>query len=534
MNGHPIFHRGKSTSHRQRPPRPAATRATRALVVAAMVIALGVVLGNSAGAVLPGSTFEGDDGNFVVNTAGNTDWANAPNRHVGQDAINSQQDNSFGQGTSENDVNVTVIAGSIPNSKADLAQFLEANEQVAGGDIFLYLGWTRANQSGTTNFDFEINQADQPDLTTPGPKTLARTAGDLLINYLFQGQGTPVINLRTWTGTEWSAATPLATPIAEAAINTASVPNPFGSPTPLPAGQFGELAVNLTDAGVFPPGVCKAFGSAYVKSRASTSFQSEVKDFVAPVDINISNCSRIIVVKQTVPSPDPSNTSFPFVASYDADGFSLTNGQSNDSGEINPGTYSVAETPVPANWDLTSATCDDGSDPAAIDLGPAETVTCTFVNTLQTGAILIHKDRKHAADGSGNHPHAGVAFAINGTAAGTTDASGNICVDGLTFGTYTVNETVPTGYVSDDASKDVVVDNSATCEQDPYVGETVNFVNTPLTDITVSVNSQVDGGTASTIDCVVANASTGPTGDGSLAVSDLPPGTYTCTIVVDP
>ena len=49
-----------------------------------------------AQANLPGSGFEGNDGNFVVNTAGNTDWVNAPNRVIGTDLINSQQDNSFG------------------------------------------------------------------------------------------------------------------------------------------------------------------------------------------------------------------------------------------------------------------------------------------------------------------------------------------------------------------------------------------------------------------------------------------------------
>ena len=48
--------------------------------------------------------------------------------------------------------------------------------------------------------------------------------------------------------------------------------------------------------------------------------------------------------------------------------------------ELVPGTYDVAET-VPAGWDLTSATCSDGSDPDAIGLDRGETVTCTFVNT---------------------------------------------------------------------------------------------------------------------------------------------------------
>ncbi len=48
------------------------------------------------------------------------------------------------------------------------------------------------------------------------------------------------------------------------------------------------------------------------------------------------------------------------------------------------------------------------------------------------------------------------------------------------------------------------------------------------------MNSQIDGGTASTIDCGVASGSTGANGDGSVTASDLEPGIYTCTINVDP
>ena len=33
------------------------------------------------------------------------------------------------------------------------------------------------------------------------------------------------------------------------------------------------------------------------------------------------------------------------------------------------------------DWDPFLATCDDGSDPASIDLAPGEDVTCTFENT---------------------------------------------------------------------------------------------------------------------------------------------------------
>jgi hypothetical protein len=503
---------------------------------AAMLVALAAtvvfVVGSSAN--LAGSTFEGNDGNLVVDTTGNTDWVNAPNREIGTDLPTGTTDNSFGQGAKEDLINTTVVSGSIPNNKADLAQFYVGSEQQAAG-IFLYLGWTRANTGGTTNFDFEINQAAQPLLTTPGPKVLNRTVGDLLINYLFQGQGTPQIAIRTWNGSAWSAPVD-ASSFSEAAINsTGPVANPLPGAlqNPTPTNQFGEAAINLTAGGFFPPGVCRAFGSAYVKTRSSTAFNSEIKDFIAPVHISVANCATIVVEKVTVPSPDPTNTSFSFTSDYNGN-FSLKNGESNTKTDLNPGTYSVGET-VPANWELTSATCDDGSDPSAIDLGNAETVTCTFTNTLQLGAIKVSKTAKHAAAEGGSIPQEGVSFTVNGVTQ-QTDANGETCFDGLQQGSYDVVETVPAGYHSDDAdaTKTVVVDNAASCSDDPYGGESVSFTNIPLTDITINVHSQVDGGTASTIDCDGETGSTDEHGDGSVARVDLEPGEYHCTVVVDP
>ena len=57
--------------------------------------------------------------------------------------------------------------------------------------------------------------------------------------------------------------------------------------------------------------------------------------------------------------------------------------------ELIPGTYDVAET-VPAGWDLESAICDDGSDPASIGLEPGEDVTCTFTN-VRRATIIVDK-----------------------------------------------------------------------------------------------------------------------------------------------
>ena len=226
-------------------------------ILAASAMATLFVVGASAN--LAGSNFEGSDGNLVVDTAGDHDWVNAPNLSVGKDLASGTGDNSFGQGAKEDDVNTTVVAGSIPNSKADLARFAVAGETI-GTDSYLYLAWSRENQSGTVNFDFEINAASQPDLTTPGAKVLNRTAGDLLINYAFAGgSNTPTLTLRKWAGSSWGAPSLISSSCSEGATNAQTVSENLGGNTAVnrPAQQFGEAAINLTCAGVIPAGSCE-------------------------------------------------------------------------------------------------------------------------------------------------------------------------------------------------------------------------------------------------------------------------------------
>ena len=288
--------------------------------------------------------------------------------------------------------------------------------------------------------------------------------------------------------------------------------------------------------------------SARRTSRAGRvdSFTSALKDFIAPLALNFDICGDIVILKTDDATPgSPLNGAefdlltdnapiggSPGVEDIVIDSCTTVAGTCGFV-DVNQGEYWINETVAPAGHDLPVPTFQH------VTVVATETVTVTFVDPRQRGAILLTKTRKHAAEGPGPHPHAGVAFTIAGTPV-VTDANGQACVDGLLFGAYDVVETtVPAGYVADGlTTKSVTVDNSATCAGVPYAGETVSFGNTPLTNVTVSVDSQIDGGTASIINCGSGDVATGPNGDGSTTVLNLTPTaptvTLTCTITVDP
>jgi len=151
---------------------------------------------------------------------------------------------------------------------------------------------------------------------------------------------------------------------------------------------------------------------------------------------------EIVVVKQT--DPDGSAESFDFTTNYGSP-FSLVDDGFSLSGPLLPtsenGTYSVSET-VPFGWELTSATCDDGSPVSAIDLGPGETVTCTFNNTLLLGSITVVKivqggpDEEFCFDTEGDgFPEGDDFFCIE-----TSGGSGEFFQDDLFPGAYGVSE----------------------------------------------------------------------------------------------
>jgi Prealbumin-like fold domain len=524
-------------------------------VAALTVIAfVAVVFVSASSANLTGSNFEGNDGNLVSN--GGKDWSGtganaAPNLSVGVDLPTGQNDNSFGNGTKEDDNTPTVGTGSIPNSKADLARFGVASETIAGHQ-YLYLAWSRENQSGTVNFDFEINQQAQPSLTTVGTKTLNRQTGDLLINYAFQGgSNTPTLTKYSWTGSSWSQpGVAISSACEEGATNSQTVVDNLGGNAPInrPAQQFGEAAIDLACANIIPANSCESFTSAYVKSRSSTAFTSEIKDFIAPVPISLHNCGKITIKKHTAPRGLNQSFSYTSTGGLSPASFSL-NDNGNSSGDstgntkvfdsVQPGIYTVTEGADPSGFAFDSVSCSGGSTSISnrtvtINMGAGDDVTCTYVNNQQLGAIKVSK-----ASTKGQ-ALAGATFSVAGQSV-QTGTDGTACVDHLAFGSYSVQETAaPAGYAIDDSSSHSVSVNANQDCSTATAPLALQFTDTPKTDITVEARSQVAGGTKSQISCV--NAAAADIGDSpsqniedaKVSASGVSPGTYTCTIVVDP
>ena len=282
------------------------------VLLALLVVGVGLFIGSGSVFALldPPADFEGDDGNFAVDTNGNNDWATfVATVAIGDETGAAKStDTSFKNGTKEDTIVPITGTGSIPPNKDDLQRFY-VQDAVVGGDTFLYLGWVRKDTPrGTANMDFELNQSDtlSANLVTP-----VRTAGDILIQYDWSSGGGIdefELFLAEWTTSgpcEAANAPPcwgvrstdlITAGKAEAGVHSGtSITDPIGSAffgTTVTIGDrsFGEAAINLTEAGVLD--ACTEFGRAYLKSRASDSFTASLKDFIAPEDISVGeSCS---------------------------------------------------------------------------------------------------------------------------------------------------------------------------------------------------------------------------------------------------
>jgi hypothetical protein len=220
------------------------------------------------------------------------------------------------------------------------------------------------------------------------------------------------------------------------------------------------------------------------QSLASCDNESPIGDIsVAPgetVTCTFLNTKRGAIIIKKITDPADAEQPFDFTltggtSQLDAN-FPLSGGDSREFRLVEPGDgYQSAET-VPAGWDQTSATCDDGSPVDDIDVQPSEIVTCTFVNT-QRGVINIDKVTSPAgAEQSFDFNLQGGPSELDQSFSlidGGSHESGYVKPgDG-----YAASETVPAGWDQTGASCD---DGSSVGDISVSPGEVVNctFTNT--------------------------------------------------------
>ena len=535
---------------------------------AVLLVVLGSALASHGSASLTGSNFEIDaNANLKVDDASpSMDWLNDAGTairggvDVQADTPSGKNDSAFGQGTAENQEPPTIKNGSIPPNKSDLTNFGIFNEKSSSGS-FLQLFWSRVQEpSGTTNMDFEFNKlycdvgTGDVDCSSNGV-TPDRSVGDLLIEYHLENGGvTATLSLREWTGSAWGSAEAL-TGKAIGSINSSAIAaGDSGGLGSLSPRTFGEASIDLSQ--VLSQDRCESFGSAYLKSRSSDSFSSEIKDFIAPKKVSVSNCGSVLVEKVEAGTTTPRLTGATFVVrpgSTDADG---TTAAETELTEVADGLYcaddllfgdvEVEETVAPPGYELPAdptqdfTVTDNGTCDGRVDDGDEPDLT--FEDPPSRGAIEITKTAKHKDTSGDTSPNLVAEFTITSDELAdpivvSTDADGKACVDNLAFGDYNVEETdVPAGYEAP-ADASVTVDNKAACSDTLFGGEQVTMENTPLTNLDITLASQVDGATETVITCKDADGNVVKTvtvSDGTLSIDDLEPQVLDCEINIDP
>ncbi|MEA2296706.1 MAG: serine-aspartate repeat-containing protein [Solirubrobacteraceae bacterium] len=249
----------------------------------------------------------------------------------------------------------------------------------------------------------------------------------------------------------------------------------------------------------------------------------------------------------------PNQGSFPFrlgVSTDTAPPVVFTSAGSSTSNYIairSDVTYKLKED-VPTNWAIdgtpscTGASGSNGSFSAdtisGIDASPDNSITCTYNDKQQTGAIEITKLRSGTTVAL-----QGAEFSIDGSGTYTTDATGKVCVGGLTLGNHTVTETkAPNGHTVDPTSpKTVNIAGAGTCSSgatgvtfnDPVVPGTVNVHKDKATggnlggaEFTLYRDNAPVGGTRGAEDTSTTLKCTTDNTTGDCSISLVPLGDY--------
>jgi uncharacterized surface anchored protein len=268
-----------------------------------------------------------------------------------------------------------------------------------------------------------------------------------------------------------------------------------------------------------------------------------LKDFIAPIPVNITNCGTVNIHKQDDAGTPLAGAVFTlFTDAAPVDG-APPHGSEDTATSLTcttgaNGNCSIADVPFGNYWavETTGVAGHDLAPDQSFSLTSSTangTISLTFVDPRQHGAILVTKTVKVPGT-TGTQPLAGVNFTVNNVTT-ATDAQGHACFSGLTLNQgYTVHETAPAGY-SGSADQTITPTAAGDCSANATKAA-ANFTDKPLTDLSITATAQVAGASLSKITCDNGAGNSGSTftDPATLSTTGLEPGTYTCTIVIDP
>jgi hypothetical protein len=268
----------------------------------------------------------------------------------------------------------------------------------------------------------------------------------------------------------------------------------------------------------------ECFNNVFVTSRASDGTTSDIKDFAG---LPLATCGAARIVKNTTGG----NGTFTFTVTGPGVPSGVTtvittSGNTGNAlvGDLIAGTYTVVET-LPAGW----VNSDSLTKTVAVTVGTTGTVT---FNNLQLGNLQIVKN---TTGGNGTF-----TFTTTGpstvpvqtvvTLGGPPGSGQTPLITGILPGTYTVTETLPDGW----ATNDVLTKTVSVGIGGPGV---VTFKNTAQGNLQIVKNTTGGNGTftftttgPSTVPVQTIVTLGGPPGSGTTPlITGILPGTYTVT-----
>ncbi|HEX2428704.1 MAG TPA: hypothetical protein VHI53_12290 [Gaiellaceae bacterium] len=374
-------------------------RRARAAVLVGVVAALvGVPLAASANPDVSGFELDGN-----AASSGAADWNALGSPLFSTGVITDgtgagEQGFTTGGSKDTNDVSQWKWTGGTVTPAKDDIQHAYAAVYAEQGNLILYFGQDRAlDKNGDANVGFWFLQ-NAVGLNGDGSFSGSHVDGDVLVQSEFTNGGDiSGVQIYKWQSGGLSLVSnqaectggKLGTADACAIVNKGTISTNWAGDITSP--YFFEGGLDLS--ALFPQSV-PCFSTFLTNTRTSQSESAQLKDFAMG---DIDTCGSIMVKKVTVPG---GGGPFSFTTmGTGLSGFDLTGGGEKLFDKLQPGNYSVTESPLPAAWALDGIACSasgagtSASTPpggtANITLGFLGNAVCTYTNKRQPQLTLV-------------------------------------------------------------------------------------------------------------------------------------------------